>query len=617
MKKKIFLTLLLCIICTKATLAQTNTIKITAVLNTDTNILKIQQEIIFFNVSKDSLHAIYFHNWANAYKNKKTPLAKRFVENYSKSFHFAKEKDRGSTTINSISVNNKPATWEITDKNPDILKINLPKKLNPTHSIKISATYLVKIPKDKFTKYGVNGNNYNLKYWYLTPAIYSTKWHIYNNLDIDDLYVDFTNYQIHITVPKNYNVTSELTSTKKTTNTTNQYTLTGKNRLDIALNITKNNDFTDFTFNEITITTNLESEKLSNSLKTSILKREFYFLQTYLGKYPHKKIFLNKIEYDKNPVYGFNQLPSFLTTFNDTFEWDIKLFKVLSKKYIDQLFLFNKREDYWLADGLQTYLMLKYVEKYYPEVKAIGNISKLWGIKNFSLAKAYFNDKYLFVYQFAARKNLDQALTTPADSLSTFNRKIVNKYKAGLGINYLETYLEDVSMLSIIQEFSSKNTGKKVSSTSFIDLLKSKSAKNISWFENEYLKTNKKIDYTIKKIVRKKDSIEVSIQNKRNFTAPIQLYGIKDKKIQFKKWLVNIDSITKITIPKNGFDRLSLNYEALLPEYNLKNNWKNMDKKLFNRPLQFRFFRDIENPYYNQIFYTPVMRYNAKEKFFL
>ncbi|MBL4939709.1 MAG: aminopeptidase, partial [Lutibacter sp.] len=62
--------------------------------------------------------------------------------------------------------------------------------------------------------------------------------------------------------------------------------------------------------------------------------------------------------------------------------------------------------------------------------------------------------------------------------------------------------------------------------------------------------------------------------------------------------------------PTNGFDKLSLNYETLLPEYNLRNNWKSVHKKLFNRPLQLKFLKDIENPYYNQFFYTPVFRYN-------
>lgn len=581
-----------------------------ATLIPETNEIKIQQETTFYNKSDSILNAVYFHNWPNAYKDKQTPLAKRFIENYSKSFHFANDKYRGNTTIIGISVNFDSANYEITEENPDFLKVNLNEPLKPTDSVKISATYLVKIPNDKFTKYGENEFEYNLRYWYLAPAIFNTKWQLYNNLDIDDLFIDYTDYNISLKVPKEYKVNTDLKSEYFIKDTIKSYGLSGKNRLDIALNISKVNDFKEYTFDDKTISTNLHSDDLNQDIKTNVLKREFYFIQSFLGKYPHDKILLNKIEYDKNPVYGFNQLPSFLAAYNNAFEWDIKLFKVLSKKYIDQVFLFNNREDYWLADGLHAYLMIKYVERYYPEIKAIGNISKLWGVRNFSISKLDFNEKYHFVYQFAARKNLDQALTTQADSLSNFNRKIANKYKAGLGLKYLETYIEDYSIPKSIFEFSYANSGKKIKSEDFLNYLKSKTTKNLSWFENDYLTTNKKIDYTIKNITKKNDSLEISIANNRNFTAPIQLYGIKDKEIKFKKWLTDIDSLTTITIPKDGFDKLSLNYESQLPEYNLRNNWKDIDNKIFNRPLQLKFFKDIEDTYYNQLFYTPVYKFN-------
>ncbi|HID92040.1 TPA: hypothetical protein EYP45_02895 [Candidatus Peregrinibacteria bacterium] len=167
-------------------------------LNTNTNVLNITQKTVFYNKSDSILNVIYFHNWANAYRDKQTPLAKRFVENYSKSFHFAKEKQRGSTTINNISINYNIASWEISKQNPDILKVNLTESLKPTDSVKIIATYSVKLPKDKFTKYGANTVSYNLKYWYLSPAIFNNEagWKTFNNLDMDDLYINYTNYYI-------------------------------------------------------------------------------------------------------------------------------------------------------------------------------------------------------------------------------------------------------------------------------------------------------------------------------------------------------------------------------------------------------------------------------------
>ncbi|MDP2068032.1 MAG: aminopeptidase [Lutibacter sp.] len=608
MKKQLFLTLLAGILCWNYMNSQTNNTTILAVLNTQTNELKIQQEINFFNKSDSILSVVYFHNWANAYKDKNTPLANRFIENYSKTFHFANEKHRGSSKINSFSVNYDLVTWEITEQNPDILKINLKQSLKPKESIKIVATYTLKIPNDKFTNYGVNKTGYNLRYWYLIPAVFDGKWHLQNNLDMDDLYVDYTNYLINIKLPKDYVLNSDLTVSVDSLPNFNSYKLTGNNRQDIALNITKENDFVTYNSKPVSLITNIDSKKLHSAIKTEIINRELSFIASYLGDYPHEKLFINKIDYEKNPVYGFNQLPTFLKPFNDTFEFDIQLFKILSRKYIDQVFLFNQREDAWLADGLQIYLMIKYVEKYYPEVKAIGDISKIWGVKTFNLAKIDFNDKYPFLYQFAARKNLDQALTTPADSLSNFNRKIVNKYKAGLGIRYLENYLGEATISDAIKSFSEKYSGQNTQSDLFLNLIDT--PKDIAWFKTNYLNTSKKVDYTIKKIERKNDSLEVSILNKRNFTAPIQLYGIHNKEIVYKEWLVGIDSLAKITIPTNGFDRLSLNHEFYLPEYNLRNNWKNIDKKLFNRPVQLKFMKDIENPYYNQIFYTPEARYN-------
>jgi len=608
LKKYIFLTLISSIICLNNTYSQTNSTSILAVLNTQTNELKIQQEIVFHNKSDSILSSVYFHNWANAYKDKNTPLANRFIENYSNSFHFTSEKNRGNSKINSVYVNYDLVIWEINDKNPDILKINLKEALIPKDSIKIIATYSVKIPNDKFTDYGANRTGYNLRYWYLIPAVFNDKWQIYNNLDMDDLYVDFTNYLINIRVPKDFVVNSDLIISVDSLTNFTSYKLTGKKRQDIALNITKENDFTEYRSSPVAVVTNMDSKKLDPNLKTEIINRELSFIQSYLGAYPHKKLFINKIEYEKNPVYGFNQLPSYLKPFSDSFEFDIQLFKILSRKYIDNVFLFNQREDAWLADGLQTYLTIKYVEKYYPEVKAIGDISKLFGIRSFNLSKISFNEKYPFVYQFAARKNLDQPLTTRADSLSNFNRKIVNKYKAGLGIKYLENYLGEAKISEAILSFSKKYTGKNTNSDFFLNLIDT--PKDIDWFKTDYLNTSKKIDYTIKKIVKKNDSLEVSILNKRGFTAPIQLYGIQNKEIRFKKWIDGIDSLTTITIPANGFDRLSLNHEFHVPEYNLRNNWKNIDKKLFNRPLQLKFMKDIEDPYYNQFFYTPEARYN-------
>ena len=265
MKKHVFLSFLISIICLNNTFSQTNNIKITTSLNTKTNELNIQQEIIFHNKSTFDLNEIYLHNWPNAYRDKKTPLAKRFVENYVKSFHFAKEKNRGATSIKSITANYSIVTWEITDESPDILKVNLKNRLKPKDSVLITATYKVKIPKDKYTRYGANTYSFNLKYWYLAPAVFNNKWFTYSNLDMDDLYIDKSDYSISVKIPKNFVLNSDLIASKEIKDSIIEYTLFGKNKLDIALNITQQNDFIEYNSYPVTISTDLNSSKLNNN----------------------------------------------------------------------------------------------------------------------------------------------------------------------------------------------------------------------------------------------------------------------------------------------------------------------------------------------------------------
>ena len=54
-----------------------------------------------------------------------------------------------------------------------------------------------------------------------------------------------------------------------------------------------------------------------------------------------------------------------------------------------------------------------------------------------------------------------------------------------------------------------------------------------------------------------------------------------------------------------------LNYNHKIPEFNERDNWKSLKGFLSsNKKLQFRFFKDAENPYYNQVFYVPVLNFN-------
>ncbi|WP_158841546.1 aminopeptidase [Polaribacter sp. L3A8] len=608
--KKRYVILLLCFLASPFLFSQQNSIKLKAKLDISKDELKIQQEIVFYNTSDSILTNIYLHNWANSYRDRKTPLSKRFIKDFRKDLYFANKDDLGSSTIKSISVDYENVYFKEVDKQSDIIEIDLDRPLYPNSKITISATYIVKIPSDRFTKYGKTKTGYQLRNWYLTPAIYNHGWQLMSNLNLDDLYEKGTDFKIELDVPKDFVVESNLYQYKIAKQSIINYYLVGKNKTDIILSINKTKQLKTYKTKSINIHTDVFSKELDYTLTTSILNRELLFIQKYLGKYPHKEIYIDKATQSKNRIYGLNQLPNFLRPFSDTFKWDITMFKALTKRYIENTLLLNKRKDYWLIDGIQNYLMIEYVEEFYPEIKLLGNASDYWFLKRFNVSKLNFNDKYPFVYQFTARKFLDQALNTSADSLSNFNRRIVSKYKAGLGFRFLKGFLGDSVLNQTIKEFYQNNQLKIISSTKFNKLLASKTNKNLDWFFNDFVKTNKKIDHKIEDIKVGNDSTSVTIKNKRNITTPLAIYALKDKKIKIKKWVSDIDSSKTVKFKNGNYDTFVLNYENLYPELNTLNNWKSVDRKILNKPIKFSFLKDVSSPDYNQIFYQPDASYN-------
>lgn len=93
-------------------------------------------------------------------------------------------------------------------------------------------------------------------------------------------------------------------------------------------------------------------------------------------------------------------------------------------------------------------------------------------------------------------------------------------------------------------------------------------------------------------------------------TTPVLLYGLNNKEIKFKKWITGIKDTATITIPKKDINKVSLNYENFYPELNTLDNWKSLKNKIFNKPLKFSLIKDIQDPYYNQLFYQPNFSYN-------
>ena len=611
---KIWLLLLVVITTANNSIAQHYN-KVIAEVDTETHLLNIEQKIIFHNTSADSISEIILNDWINAYSDVKTPLAERFSDEFYRGFHLAKEEERGKTSNISI-LNNEllPLFWKRPEKNPDLIVVQLAQKLAPNQKITLQLRYKVKIPSSKFTKFGYDEfGNINLKDWFLTPALYTNQAFVqYSNENLDDIANAVSDFDIELKVAEGFTINTDLDTVEEISNNDYSiYKLNGKNRVNFSLFIEPKSTFTNFKSESFEVITNLDGDKITPFAQAEAIDCVVRFVKKLVGDYPFKKILISQTDYERNPFYGLNQLPSFIRPFTDEFTYELKFLKTYLNVYLNNSLFIDNRKESWVHDGIQIYTMMKYIEENYPNTKMMGNVSTFKLLKSFNLINLDFNEQYSYFYMLMARKNLDQALGTPKNTLIKFNEQIASKYRAGLSLRFLNSYLENQAVSKSIYDFYSKNKGLQTTAIDFENKLKQQTNKDIDWFFNTVIYSRNLIDYKFNKVTKTADSIQFTLKNKTGINVPVPVYGVKGKEIVFKKWLEPAPKDSIFNIERSNASKIVLNYKNEVPEYNLRNNWKSL-KSFFpnNRPVKFVFMKDLEDPYYNQILYVPTLEYN-------
>jgi len=589
-------------------------------VNLELKTLNIKQDITYHNTTNDTLVSIVLNDWNNAFADKNTPLARRFSDEFYRGFHLAKAVDRGKTTIINLTETNFSALeWERSDEDPDYITIRLNRKLLPNEKIDLHLNYIVKIPNDKFTHFGFDQNGgMLLKNWFLSPARFENGLFVkYNNFNLDDIANAVSDYEVEIKIPNQYSITTDLNPVSKdsTNQSYNIYSFSGKNRTDLSLYIEKQNSFRIYDNGSLQVLTNLRNKKIDEFQKAIIINRVVSYAEKFIGKYPHERITVSQADYDRNPFYGLNQLPSFISPFEDDFMFEIQFLKTFLNNYLKNSLRLDPRKDNWVYDGIQIYTMMKYMEEHHQDKKMLGRLSDMKLFKSYNITNLTFNEQYSYYYMLMARKNLDQPLGDPKNTLIKFNEQIASKYRAGLSLSYLDDYLNHDIVPKSVKEFYNLNQFGQSNRYDFEKILTQKSPKNIDWFFKTIIDSRDIIDYKFSNVSRTADSVTFSVKNKTGIYAPIPIYGIKKKEVVFKEWIEPTKKDSVYAFSRKNADKIVINYNNEVPEYNQRNNWRSLKHVALNRPIKFNFAKDLEDPDYNQILYIPTLNYNYYDGF--
>ena len=575
-----------------------NSYNIDAKLNSEDKTIEIYQIMKFKNTSNTPLKEIFLEDWSNSYLDNTTSLAKRISDEYSRSFSFAQKKQRGSSSINNIKSNNIE-TWERLDDALDIIKVNLKKPISTGGSIEIEISYSIKLPDSKFTGYGYDDDNFYLKNWLIVFSnISNSIWYNQSNLNLDDQSLQKAGYKLKISFDEDLHLFSNLIKNNtEVSNNIKTVFLSGTEIKDVRINLLTQDDYKKFeNFNyEIETDVFSTSSPLDSEIKVN---RIVNFITNYFNDTDNNKLLVPRTDYESNPFYGFNELPSFISPFSDEFLEEIIFLKSFVINYLNQKLNLNKRESHWVYNGLEIFLLNKYINDFYPKVKFLGRLAGISFLKNYEISKINFNDLFLNYSEYVQRLNLHQIDDQSSEYLTRINQEIASPYHSGLGLIYLEEIIGENNFKDLARRINNSKTRGELNS-----LFLNYSGIDLDWFVEDYIGKRQSIDLKIKKINKN----EIQVYEKNNINIPYSLGFLKNDSIIEKRFF---EEYKRIELPKLDYDYVAINPDITIPESNRSNNWIYTKSNSNLKPLKVKFISDLENPKFKTLYLRPEITYN-------
>ncbi len=470
---------------------------IAATLHEYNNTLHATQSITYSNNSNDTLHAIWFHVWMNAFKNDKSFYTKQSIENNDIRFYFSADKDKGYTNKLSFTVNNLPCNIINDSAYQDIIKVQLPQPIAPQQTITIENSFVVQLPKI-YSRGGHYGSLFALTQWYPKPAVYDNMgWHTMPYVDQGEFYNEFGNYAVTLDVPKNFVVAGagasiENDNTPNTSLLSLQQLILKKHGVektkiiqsfiqpsserkklrfttaqvtDVALFINKN-----FTIDTGSIT--LPSGKTialynyylpwhnTYSKGIAFMKAALLHYSKTLGDYPYETATL--VDGD-NALQGGMEYPgiAIIQAIEDEKLFEEVVVHEIGHNWFQASLANNERTDPFLDEGFNSYIEQQYVTETRLQQKT----------KNTFLTKRIPDNINELINKTTEQAGLSQPIASHSNTFTDYNYGIIAYLKTPIWLQYIEKNIGAKKLHTSLQQYWHTYKNKHVNVTDFLTTL--------------------------------------------------------------------------------------------------------------------------------------------------
>jgi hypothetical protein len=590
--------------------------KIEVKLADETNTLIGNISMVYTNNSPNDLTEIYMHLWPNAYSSRNTAFAKQHLENGKTDFYFAKPDEQGSIDSLNFKVNNAKINWNLTN-DVDIALLTLNEPLKPGQYITISTPFYVFLPK-VYSRMGHEKQLYCITQWFPKPAVYDVNgWNPIPYLDQGEFYSEFGNFDVSITVPKNYVVAAtgnlQNDEEKLFLNTLAIKPATEYEVPPISSSEFKTlryiqdsvHDFAWFASKEFnvkkgeialqngkTIETWLFAKNI-NSEGINYINEGLKYYSDHIGNYPYN---LAQVVITPLEAGGGMEYP---TITNCAGIDRTTIIHEVGHNWFYGILGSNEREHPWMDESLNTYY-----ESRCTQEKKDADIAKNGKKKDvlndvFNLNLEGFGQARL-LYAISARKNEDQAGNLPATDYTDFNYGAIIYAKNPLSFYMLQNYLGNEMFDGMMHAYYEKWKFKHPLPNDFKNHVESFTGKDLSWFFDGVLSLTQKMDYKI--VGRKKDI--VTIRNKTGFVVPLSVSDNNNNKL-FEGFEGKKNFEFRISNPQklDKLQNIVIDQKTTSIDLYKQNN-------SLKKPFTIRFLPALENPNKRQIFCIPLYAWN-------
>ncbi|GAB4376834.1 MAG: hypothetical protein Kow0075_04440 [Salibacteraceae bacterium] len=611
------------------------------------------EEVTYHNHSPDTLTILVFHLWPNAYKNTETALAKQLLKTGNTKMAFADPEELGFIDSLKFVTEGRELNWYIDLRHIDICTLLLSNPLYPGDSVVLEIPFRVKIPSGKISRLGHLDQSYQITQWFPKPAVYDTSgWHGMPYLHQGEFYSEFGNYTVQITLPENYVVgatgslttTSELNYLHKKDAETREFLkqnvgvdslrslqkfppsadqpktiqFVAKNVHDFAWFADKRYlvlhdeymaETSDKSISLYAMFTPLSARLWQNSIE--YLRDAVYYYSLWNGPYPWPQVTADDgtisagggMEYPMVTVIGGSASPLRL---------EQVIMHEVGHNWFYGILASNERRWPWMDEGINSYNELRYMTTKYPTKAMFGldpRISHFLGLDYYNLG-----DEHYFTYLLTARPNADQPISSPAASFSTINYGSIVYSKTAVFMNYLRSYLGDSIMDSAMHRYYQNNAFKHPDPTAFERAITASTNRDLDWFFGPVLNSTAKLDYKIKSVKLRDDSVQIRIVNKGHINGPLHIGVFNNEALQHTVWIDGFQKDTVIYMPASEARSVVIDPNRVMPELYRDNNYARV-RGLFKRvePFRFKFMTGVERPDINHEYYLPVVGYNTSD----